>query len=106
MTPRSLFAVFLAPLVIAAGTSALASPVATPRTSSPTKICRADEDTFRVLTLTTFEGGVRVDYAFVRSGRATWTNMNRPLLKQFGIRAGGTFCLPKDTRLADENDAD
>lgn len=30
--------------------------------------------------------------------------MNRPLLKQSGLRAGGTFCLPRDTRLADEND--
>lgn len=60
----------------------------------------------QVLKLTTFDGGVRVDYEFVVSGRATWTNMNRPLLRQFGIRAAGTFCLPRDTRIANESDYD
>ena len=77
--------------------------VAALRTASSTRICRADEDTLRVLKLTTFDGGVRVDYEFVVSGRATWTHMNRPLLRQFGIRAAGTFCLPKDTRTADDD---
>jgi len=66
----------------------------------------AYEDRLRVLKLTTFDGGVRVDYEFVVSGRATWTNMNRPLLRQFGIRAAGTFCLPRDTQIADESDYD
>lgn len=49
------------------------SPVPTPRMSSATKSCQADQDTFRVLTLTTFKGEARVDCAFVISGRATWT---------------------------------
>jgi hypothetical protein len=76
------------------------------RFASSTRICRTDEDTLRVLRLTAFDGGVRVDYEFVVSGRATWTNMNRPLLRQFGIRAAGTFCLPRDARMADENEYD
>ena len=80
--------------------------VAAIRVSSSTKMCRADEDTLRVLRLTTFDGGVRVDYEFVVSGRATWTNMNRPLLRQFGIRVAGTFCLPRNTRIANESDYD
>ena len=80
--------------------------VAATRAASSTKNCRADEDTLRVLKLTTFDGGMRVDYEFVVSRRANWTNMNRPLLRQFGIRAAGTFCLPRDTRIVDENDYD
>lgn len=81
-------------------------PAAKTRLSSSTRICRADEDTLRVLRLTAFDGGVRVDYEFVVSGRAAWTNMNRPLLRQFGIRAAGTFCLPRDTTMADDNEYD
>ena len=67
----------------------------------PDRRCLANEEAFRVLKLTTIEGGVRVDYEFVRSGTASWTNMNRPLLRQFGVRIGGTICLPRDP-LSDE----
>lgn len=119
MIPNSIFTTLLFALVIGTGTNASANDgleyQAQPSTSisqpvatrlSPTKTCRTDEDTLRVLRLTTFDGGVRVDYEFIVSGRATWTNMNRPLLRQFGIRAAGTFCLPRDTRTADEDDYD
>ena len=125
MTPNAIFTTLLFAAAIGAGTKVSANdgnnPAAAPskplsrpasgtvaatRAASSTKPCRADEDTLRVLKLTTFDGGVRVDYEFVVSGRATWTNMNRPLLRQFGIRAAGTFCLPRDTRIANENDYD
>ncbi|MEB0060080.1 MULTISPECIES: hypothetical protein [unclassified Variovorax] len=125
MTPNAIITTLLFAVAIGTGTKASANDsndlatapskplsgapsgtVAAARAASSTKTCRADEDTLRVLKLTTFDGGVRVDYEFVVSGRATWTNMNRPLLRQFGIRAAGTFCLPKDTRLADESDYD
>jgi hypothetical protein len=58
--------------------------------------CGPNEEPVRTLRLTAIEDGVRVDYEFVRPGPKTWTNMNRPLLKQFGIRPGGIFCLPRD----------
>jgi hypothetical protein len=125
MTPNAIFTTLLFAVAIGAVTKASANdgndPAAAPsrplsrpasgtvaptRAASSTKTCRADEDTLRVLKLTTFDGGVRVDYEFVVSGRATWTNMNRPLLRQFGIRAAGTFCLPRDTRIANESDYD
>jgi len=125
MTPNAIFTTLLFAVAVGAGTKAsandgndpaasLSKPLSRPapgivaatRAASSTKTCRADEDTFRVLKLTTFDGGVRVDYEFVVSGRAMWTNMNRPLLRQFGIRAAGTFCLPRDTRVADESDYD
>ena len=87
-----------------AGTEATAAPTlkkisAASRADRP---CRANEEAFRVLKLTTIEGGLRVDYEFVRSGQASWTNMNRPLLRQFGVRIGGTICLPRDP-LSDES---
>ena len=64
--------------------------------------CGANQEQFRALRLTTIsEDGVRVEYEFVRPGPGTWTKTNRPLLKQFGIRAGGTFCLPRDRLLAE-----
>jgi hypothetical protein len=66
--------------------------------------CRSDEEAFRILKLTTVEGGTRVDYEFVRSGEATWTNMNRPLLRQFGVRVGATICLPRDPQSTDTTD--
>ena len=125
MTPNAVFTTLLFALAIGTGTKASANdgngPAAVPskplsrpasrtvaatRAASSTKTCRADEDTLRVLRLTTFDGGVRVDYEFVVSGRATWTNMNRPLLRQFGIRAAGTFCLPRDSQVASESDYD
>jgi len=125
MTPNTIFTTLLLAAAIGTGAKAWANdgddPPAAPskplswpatghaaatRAASSTKTCRADEDTLRVLKLTTFDGGVRVDYEFVVSGRATWTNMNRPLLRQFGVRAAGTFCLPRDTRVADESDYD
>jgi hypothetical protein len=68
--------------------------------------CRSDEEAFTVLKLTTIEGGVRVDYEFVRSGQASWTNMNRPLLRQFGVRLGATICLPRDPVLDELTDFD
>ena len=123
MTPNTIFTTFLFAVAIGAGTKASANdgndlaaapskPLSRPasgtvvatRAASSTKTCRAEEDTLRVLRLTTFDGGVRVDYEFVVSGRATWTNMNRPLLRQFGIRAAGTFCLPRDTRVSEDID--
>ena len=125
MTPNAIITTLLFAVAIGTGTKAsakdgndlaaapskpLSGPpsgtVAATRAASSTKTCRADEDRLRVLKLTTFDGGVRVDYEFVVSGRATWTNMNRPLLRQFGIRAAGTFCLPRDTQIADESDYD
>lgn len=125
MTPNAIITTLLFAVAIGTGTKASANDgndlatapskplsrapsgtVAATRAASPTKTCRADEDTLRVLKLTTFDGGVRVDYEFVVSGRATWTNMNRPLLRQFGVPAAGTFCLPRDTRVANENDYD
>ena len=75
------------------------------RAQAPEKVCRADEDTLRVLKLTAIEGGVRVVYRFPVSGAATWTSLNRPLLRQFGIRPGRTFCLPHD-RNSDMHSAD
>ena len=125
MKPNAIITTLLFAVAIGTATKASANdgddPAATPskplsrpasgtaaatRAASSTKTCRADEDTLRVLKLTTFDGGVRVDYEFVVSGRATWTNMNRPLLRQFGVRAAGTFCLPRDTRIANESDYD
>jgi len=125
MTPNAVFTTLLFALAIGTGTKASANDgnglapvpsktlsrpasrtVAATRAASSTKTCRADEDTLRVLRLTTFDGGVRVDYEFVVSGRATWTNMNRPLLRQFGIRAAGTFCLPRDSQFANDSDHD
>jgi hypothetical protein len=38
--------------------------------------------------MTAIEDGVRVDYQFVVSGRESWTNRNRPLLTQMGVRQG------------------
>ena len=67
---------------------------------------RADEEAFTVLKLTIIEGGVRVDYEFVRSGQASWTNMNRPLLRQFGVRVGAAICLPRGPVDADTTDFD
>ncbi len=123
MTPLSIVSTFAFTLALGAGTIAAADPGSAhqalptqpgPRPapasglrtglSSPRPTCRRGEDTLRVLKLTTFDGGVRVDYEFVVSGRATWTNMNPPLLKQFGIRAAGLFCLPKEAQAADEVD--
>lgn len=74
------------------------TPSPTPRVASqvPDKVCRAHEDTLRVLKMVAIEDGVRVEYQFAVSGASTWTNMNRPLLRQFGVRMGGTFCLPHD----------
>ena len=69
--------------------------------ASPVKKCGLGELTYRVIRLTAIEGGARVDYEYVVSGRATWTNMNRPLLKQFGVRAGGTFCVPRSALMGD-----
>jgi hypothetical protein len=125
MMPNAIFTTLLFAVAIGAGTKASANdgndPAAAPsrplsrpasvtvaptRAASSTKTCRADEDTLRVLKLTTFDGGVRVDYEFGVSSRATWTKMNRPLLRQFGIRAAGTFCQPRDSRIADESDYD
>ena len=60
------------------------------------KICGTHEEALRVLRLTAIERGVRVDYQFAVSGSSTWTSMNRPLLKQVGVRTGGTVCLPRD----------
>lgn len=63
----------------------------------------------RVLKLTAIEDGVGVEYQFAVSGEATWTNINRPLLRQLGIRPGRTFCLPRDwnsdMKSADATDA-
>ena len=79
-----------------------AEPAAVPTRSmmsgvaAPERKCGPNEEAVRTLRLTAIEDGVRVDYEFVRPGPKTWTNMNRPLLKQFGIRVGGTFCLPRD----------
>ena len=72
----------------------------------PVRACRIDEEAFKVLKLTAIEDGVRVDYAFVRSGAATWTNMNRPLLRQFGVRVGATICLPRGPDSSDTIDFD
>ena len=60
------------------------------------KVCGTHEDTLRVLKLIAIERGVRVEYQFAVSGSSTWTTLNRPLLKQVGVRAGGTVCLPRD----------
>jgi hypothetical protein len=68
--------------------------------------CRSDEEAFTVLKLTTIEGGVRVDYEFVRSGQAGWTHMNRPLLRRFGVRPGATICLPRDPASDEDTDFD
>lgn len=74
------------------------------------KVCGTHEDTLRVLKMTAIESGVRVDYQFAVSGASTWTNMNRPLLRQFGVRPGRTFCLPhdrnSDMQSADASDAE
>jgi hypothetical protein len=70
------------------------------------KSCRSDEEAFKVVKLTTVEGGKRVEYEFVRPGQATWTNMNRPLLRQFGVRVGATICLPRDPQSTDTTDFD
>jgi len=74
--------------------------------ASSARHCRADEEAFTVLKLTIIEGGVRVDYEFVRSGQASWTNMNRPLLRQFGVRVGAAICLPRGPVDADTTDFD
>lgn len=123
MRPFSIVSTFIFTLALGAGTIASAHPGSALQVS-PTRpgllpapapglriglsssrpTCRRAEDTLRVLKLTTFDGGVRVDYEFVVSGRVTWTNMTPPLLKQFGIRAAGRFCLPKETQAADEVD--
>lgn len=78
-----------------------------PKTSFvPTRKCRSDEDSLRVLKMTAIEDGVRVDYQFVVSGRESWTNMNRPLLTRMGVRQGRSFCMPHETPSADVVDTD
>jgi hypothetical protein len=71
--------------------SAFAAPAAERR-------CRAHEDTLRAVKLTALTGagqdGIRVDYEIVATGRSTWTNMNGPLVRHFGVRTGRVFCLP------------
>ena len=79
---------------------------AEPTAAASSRRCRSDEEAFTVLKLTAIEGGVRVDYEFVRSGQASWTNMNRPLLRQFGVRLGATICLPRDPAFDDVTDFD
>jgi hypothetical protein len=97
--------IYLWILALGLSTVALAhaAPPAVPtRTSAATGVttaerkCGPNEEPVRTLKLTAIEDGVRVDYEFVRPGPKTWTHMNRPLLKQFGIRTGGIFCLPRD----------
>ena len=86
--------------------AALAGPKPSVTAASSARRCGADEEAFTVLKLTTIEGGVRVDYELVRSGQASWTNMNRPLLRQFGVRVGATICLPRGPVDADTTDFD
>jgi hypothetical protein len=109
--PRPLSISCLTILVLAiAAPSARADPKPTrgvkqrSAAAGPTRHCRSNEEAFRVLKLTTVEDGARVDYEFVRSGQATWTNMNRPLLRQFGVRVGATICLPRDPQSTDTTD--
>ena len=86
--------------------AALAGPKQSVTAASSARHCRADEEAFTVLKVTTIEAGVRVDYEFVRFGQASWTNMNRPLLRQFGVRVGATICLPRGPVDADTTDFD
>jgi len=111
-TPALLSARSLWVLVVTTGAlgalaeAALAGPKQSVTAARSTRHCRADEEAFTVLKLTTIEGGVRVDYEFVRSGQASWTNMNRPLLRQLGVRVGATICLPRGPVDADTTDFD
>jgi hypothetical protein len=108
-----LFASILSILVLqAAATPAAAQPNSASRVkqkrtaNGSAKSCRSDEEAFRVVRLTTVEGGKRVEFEFVRPGQATWTNMNRPLLRQFGVSVGATICLPRDPQSTDTSDLD
>ena len=114
MTTRRLH---LAPLIsvlvlpiVALGAGAEPAPARAVKQSTTvagsSRRCRSDEEAFTVLKLTTIEGGVRVDYEFVRPGQASWTNMNRPLLRQFGVRVGATICLPRDPTSDETTDFD
>lgn len=78
-----------------------AGPMAVKASFTPTPKCRSNEDSLRVLKMTTIEDGVKVDYQFVVSGRESWTNRNRPLLTQMGVRQGRAFCMPHETQSAD-----
>ena len=69
-------------------------------------MCQANDDTLKALGPTTVDGGLRVDYQFSVSGRATWTHMHRPVLRQSGNRAAGAFCLPTGNRTGDGSDYD
>jgi hypothetical protein len=77
-------------------------PAATPAISFPGKKCRADEDLFKAIRVTKGEAGIRVDYRFVARDEPRWANMNAALLRKFNIRAGATFCMPRDTGAADD----
>jgi len=79
-----------------------ADPVAAPAKAGvatsvpqPARRCGHNDEKVTVLRVTAVEQGLPVEHAFVRPGPATWTNANRPLLKQLGIRPGGTLCLPR-----------
>jgi hypothetical protein len=79
-----------------------ADPVAAPAqagvaTSVPqsARRCGHNHEKVTVLRMTAIEQGLPVEHAFVRPGPGTWTNANRPLLKQLGIRPGSTLCLPR-----------
>lgn len=112
MTTGELHLALLLPVLVAIavlGTGAepaRGGPKQTATAASPDRHCRTDEEVFTVLKLTTIEGGVRVDCAFVRSGHASRTKMNRPLLRQFGVRVGATICLPCGPVDADTTDFD
>ena len=107
LSARSLSALVVTTAALGAlAEAALAGPRQSATTATSVRHCRADEEAFTVLKLTTIEGGVRVDYEFVRSGQASWTNMNRPLLRQFGVRVGATICLPRGPVDADTTDFD
>ena len=76
-------------------------------------MCQANDDTLKALGPTTVDGGLRaagcglrVDYQFSVFDRATWTHVHRPVLRQFGNRAAGAFCLPTGNRTGDGNGYD
>ena len=47
--------------------------------------------------MTKIEGGMRVDYEFLKKGEPRWTNMNPRLLRKLDIKVGATFCMARDT---------
>jgi hypothetical protein len=68
--------------------------------------CGPDQDALEAIKLTKGRGVIRVDYRVVKTGEATWTNMDQPLIRQFKVKQGYTFCMKHSTLASEDIDVD